>query len=95
MSGRRVDEATLARYFDLAERAVETVRDGGFDEERVDEAEDVLELAQRYVDDARHWRDEEEHVLAYGSLNFAHGLLDAGVRSGLFDVHDPELFTQD
>ena len=29
------------------------------------------------------------------ALNYAHGWLDAGARSGVFDVHDSRLFTVD
>lgn len=86
-----VSRERVQRYLSLAEDALEEV-DGSFDGGR---GEDLHGLASSYVADARHWVDEDELVLAYGALNFAHGLLDAGVRVGVFDVHDPELFTQD
>ena len=53
-------------------------------------------MAQRYYDDAKHFKDKGEIVNAFGALNYAHGWLDAGARLGLFDVGgDNTLFTVD
>ncbi|MBM3200371.1 DUF357 domain-containing protein [Candidatus Woesearchaeota archaeon] len=58
-------------------------------------AEDFLDMAQRYYDDAKHFRDKGDIVTAFAALNYAHGFLDAGARLGVFDVHDSRLFTVD
>ncbi|MEK6857726.1 MAG: DUF357 domain-containing protein, partial [Nanoarchaeota archaeon] len=59
-------------------------------------AEDFLDMAQRYFSDAKHFRDKGDVVTAFAALNYAHGWLDAGARLGFFDVeHDSELFTVD
>lgn len=56
----------------------------------------VFDMAQRYFDDAGHFREKGDVVTAFAALNYAHGWLDAGARLGLFDVgHDNELFTVD
>lgn len=87
---RRVSEERVQKYYRMAREALDAVED-----ESGARADDLRGLAASYVEDASHWIDEEEFVLAYGALNFAHGLLDAGVRTGVFDVYDPDLFTQD
>lgn len=59
-------------------------------------AEEFLDMAQRYYDDASYFLNQKKDlVLAFAALNYAHGWLDAGARSGLFRVHDSELFAVD
>ena len=59
-------------------------------------AEDFLDMATRYYEDAKHFAKKGDIVTAFAALNYAHGWLDAGARIGLFDVgHDNELFTVD
>ena len=59
-------------------------------------AEDFLDMATRYYEDAKHFRKKEDYVRAFGAIYYAHGWLDAGARLGLFDVgHDSKLFTVD
>lgn len=87
---REVTEERLERYFELTRRAVNLVEGC----ERDERGDDVFDLATRYLRDAEHFYEEDRYVLAYGALNFAHGLLDSCVRIGLFDVYDPEVFTQ-
>ena len=87
----------LAKYFDVTNRALNKVKveDKTIEVGKV-QAEDFLDMAQRYFDDAKHFESEGKIVLAYGALNYAHAWLDAGARLGLFDVdHDNVLFTVD
>ena len=59
-------------------------------------AEDYLDMAKRYYNDAEHFMEKGDYVNAFAALNYAHGWLDAGARIGLFDVgHDSGLFTVD
>ncbi len=59
-------------------------------------AEDFLDMARRYYEDAKHFEKKGDKVTAFAALNYAHGWLDAGARIGLFDVgHDSKLFTVD
>ena len=55
----------------------------------------ILDMAQRYYDDAKHFRDKGDIVTAFAALNYAHGFLDAGARMKLFDVKDSRLFASD
>ncbi|HKZ89792.1 MAG TPA: DUF357 domain-containing protein [Thermoplasmata archaeon] len=57
-------------------------------------AEDFLEMARAYYEDARHFRERGDLDKALANINYAHGWLDAGARLGLFDVgEDDRLFT--
>lgn len=59
-----------------------------------DAATDCLEMAESYLDDGRHFRDDDDFVNALASYSYGYGWLDAGVRIGLFSVpDDSHLFT--
>jgi hypothetical protein len=52
------------------------------------------EMAQSYLEDGRHFRDEDDLVNALASFSYGHGWMDAGARMGIFDVPtDGHLFT--
>jgi len=92
-----ITEQKIEKYFDVTGRALKKVKivsSGKIDFEK--SAKDFLDMAQRYFDDAKHFREKGDIVTAFAALNYAHGWLDAGARLGLFDVgHDSELFTVD
>jgi hypothetical protein len=57
-------------------------------------ADDFLEMATAYFNDARHFREKGDFVNSFACVNYAHGWLDCGARIGLFDVGgDDQLFT--
>ena len=93
----KITTEKLNKYFDVTSRAlkkVKIVKDVKIDVKK--SAEDFLDMAKRYFEDAKHFRDKGDVVTAFAALNYAHGWLDAGARLGLFDVgHDSELFTVD
>ena len=65
------------------------------DEQRIKDAKDFLDMAQRYYSDAGYFYKKNDYVLAFAALNYAHGWLDAGARIRLFKVNDSRLFTVD
>ncbi|MBI3032566.1 DUF357 domain-containing protein [Candidatus Woesearchaeota archaeon] len=95
-----IKEEKLTKYFDITGRALKKVKIGKENaKEKLDwkaAAADFLDMAQRYYDDAEHFKKKGEIVNAFAALNYAHGWLDAGARLGLFDVDgDNVLFTVD
>jgi len=59
-----------------------------------DAAVDCAEMATSYLEDGRHFRDEDDPVNALASFSYGHAWLDAGARIGLFDVpSEGHLFT--
>lgn len=56
---------------------------------------DFLDMAQRYISDAKHFFGKGDVMNAFAAVTYAHGWLDAGARIGLWDVHDNVLFTVD
>ncbi|MEK6902473.1 MAG: DUF357 domain-containing protein [archaeon] len=57
-------------------------------------AMDYMTMANNYFNDAIHFQDEGDYILALAAFSYAHAWLDAGVRAGLFDGKDDDrLFT--
>jgi hypothetical protein len=57
-------------------------------------AEEHREMAASYLEDGRHFREDDDLVNALAAFSYGHAWLDAGARIGLFDVPtDGHLFT--
>ena len=85
----------LQKYFSITQEALAKAGQA-LDANRLKEAKDFLDMAQRYFDDAHYFLEKKnDAVLAFAALNYAHGWLDAGARIGLFQVKDSRLFTVD
>lgn len=83
----------LKKYFELTSKALKKVK---IVERHRKEAEDFLDLAQRYFDDAKYFEKNNDLVNAYGAVVYAHAFLDIGARLGFFDVgKDNKLFMVD
>jgi len=92
---RKVTDEKLEKYFQISKEAIDMVKANPMDEERIEQAKDFLDMAERYHSDAHHFKKQGDYVLAFAALNYAHGWLDAGARSRLFKVNDSRLFTVD
>ena len=92
-----ITEEKLDKYFDVTGRAIEKLKLAAPDKTHLDTiAKDYLDMAKRYYEDAKHFREKDDYVNAFAALNYSHGWLDAGARLGIFDVeHDSVLFTVD
>jgi len=89
-----VCEARLKKYFKITGEALEMARKA-LDRGNMEKAKDFLDMAQRYYDDALHFKGKGHYVNAFACLNYSHGWLDAGARAGFFKVKDSRLFTVD
>ena len=91
----KITDEKLEKYFKVTKAALDMVKDKGLDEKRKKEAEDFLDMAERYYSDALHFKKKGDIVNSFACLNYAHGWLDAGARIKLFKVNDPKLFAVD
>ena len=83
----------LSKYFELTSKALKKVK---IVEKHRKQAGDLLDLAQRYFDDAKHFEKNKDLVNAFGAVVYSHAFLDIGARLGLFDVgNDSTLFMVD
>ncbi|MFP8952675.1 DUF357 domain-containing protein [Natrialbaceae archaeon A-arb3/5] len=57
-------------------------------------AEECYEMAESYLEDGKHFRENDDPVNALAAFSYGHAWLDAGARVGLFDVPtEGHLFT--
>lgn len=87
-----ISREKLDRYFDLTSRGLVEVKKNVI-KGKDSEAGEIIEMVSNYLSDARHFEKKGDWVNAFAALNYAHGWLDCGVRIGVFDVNDRELFT--
>jgi len=86
-------EDKLAKYFSLTSLALKKVK---IVEAHRKQAEDLLDLAQRYFDDAKFFEKKGDLVNAFGAVCYSHAFLDIGARLGFFDVgKDSKMFMVD
>lgn len=87
-----ITKEKLKKYFDLTSRGLKEVKKNII-KEREKEADEIIEMVSNYLSDAQHFEKKGDWVNAFAALNYAHGWLDCGVRTGIFDVSDRDLFT--
>lgn len=89
-----ISDEKLDKYFAVTGEALAMAR-LHIVPERAAHARDALDMVERYVSDAAHFRKHGDLVNAFAALSYAHGWLDCGARTGLFSVRDSRLFTVD
>jgi hypothetical protein len=57
-------------------------------------AGELIDMAEAYLQDGRHFRDADDRVNALAAFSYGHAWLDAGARLGLLEVPaEGDLFT--
>ncbi|MEK6808344.1 MAG: DUF357 domain-containing protein [Nanoarchaeota archaeon] len=83
----------LKRYFKITKKALNKIKiNAELDLTLKKSAEDILDLAKRYYEDAEYFDKKGDKVNAFGAVVYSHAFLDIGARLSLFDVDDDELF---
>ena len=92
---KHLSDEKIAKYLDTTQRALDKLQVTPPTPSHLkDVADDFLEMATSYHNDAKHFASAGDHVNAFACVNYAHGWLDAGARLGLWDVgRDDALFT--
>jgi hypothetical protein len=92
--GADLEEKT-DRYETLLAEALEAAEIAPQDGTQLHKAAlECREMAESYLEDGRHFREQGDPVNALASFSYGHGWLDAGARIGVFDVPtDGHLFT--
>ena len=88
----KITREKLDKYFDVTGRGLAEVKKSVI-KGKEGEAREIIDMASNYYNDALHFDEKGEWVLAFAALNYAHGWIDSGVRLGVFDVSDRDLFT--
>lgn len=85
-------ERRLERYFSITEKALEIVKKAVI-KGKEEQAREIISMAENYLSDAKHFQKTGNWVNAFAAINYAHGWIDCGVRLGIFNVSDNNLFT--
>ena len=88
----KITREKLKKYFELTKKALGLAK-GNIVKGKEKGAEEIIEMVENYLSDAKFFEEKKELVNAFGAINYAHGWLDSGVRLGIFDVKDNKLFT--
>jgi len=88
-------EAKTDRYEGLLASALEATSIAVREESPLHEAAvEFRTMADSYLEDGRHFREQDDLVNALASFSYGHAWLDAGARMGIFDVpSEGHLFT--
>ena len=90
--GKEISKEKLEKYFELTGKALEKVK-ATIISGKEKEGKEIIEMVSNYLSDAKHFEEKGDWVNAFAALNYAHGWLDCGVRTMIFDVDDNKLFT--
>ena len=88
----RITKQKLDKYYNLTHKALNIAKKF-VNKSRLKEAKEIFIMVEAYLSDSNYFKKNKDYVLAYGALNYAHGLLDAGARLKIYNVSDNELFT--
>ncbi|MDZ7702693.1 MAG: DUF357 domain-containing protein [Halobacteriales archaeon] len=77
-------EEKTARYERLLAAGLEAAEPAA--DADAEAAAECSEMARSYLEDGRHFAEEDDPVNALAAFSYGHGWLDAGVRLGLFEV---------
>lgn len=81
----------IEKYLSITERALQSVI---ICAEHRKNASEIIDMAQRYFEDAKYYHQKGDVVTAFAAVNYAHGWLDCGARLGVLKVQkNHHLFT--
>jgi hypothetical protein len=87
-----INQEKLEKYFSVTEKALKIVKKNIIPGKE-NYAKEIIDMAENYISDAKHFKEKRDFVNSFAALNYAHGWLDSGVRLDIFDVNDDKLFT--
>jgi hypothetical protein len=88
----QITHEKIEKYFQITEKALKEVKKSIIKGKET-YAKEIIEMAENYISDAKHFKKKEDYVNCFAALNYAHGWIDSGVRLDVFDVKDDKLFT--
>lgn len=84
----------VEKYEKLTSRGLKEIKlKKGISVEQKAVAEDFLSMANNYFNDAKYFKKQGNLLTALAAFSYAHAWLDAGVRAGVFEAKDDQLFT--
>lgn len=82
----------LDKYLKLTKKALKVIK---INKDNKEIAEDLLDLAKRYYQDALYFKEKNQLINAFAAVNYSHAFLDAGCRVKAFKNKNNSLFMVD
>ena len=86
----KISKEKIEKYLNLTKKALKMCKKSIIKKE---EAKEIIEMVENYLSDSEYFEKKGHYVNSFAAINYAHGWLDAGVRLGIFDIKDNQLFT--
>ena len=86
-----IGKGKLRKYFSISLKALKEASKV-INKKKSKEAEIILDMADRYLKDAKYFMEKGDYVNAFAAINYAHGWLDTGSRLGIFKVKNSDIF---
>ena len=80
----------IIKSYSITKKALEIVKKSIKKEE---EGKKIIEMAKSYLEDSLYFLEKKDFINSFGAIYYAHGWIDCGVRLGIFDVENENLFT--
>ncbi|HPD81790.1 MAG TPA: DUF357 domain-containing protein [Candidatus Pacearchaeota archaeon] len=87
-----ITKRKVEKYFKITSQALDEIKKNII-KGKEKYAKEIIEMAENYLSDAKHFEKKGDYVNCFAALNYAHGWIDSGVRLDVFDVKDNRLFT--
>ena len=89
---KTITKQKIEKYLALTETALQKAKKNVIKGKEA-EAEEIINMAENYISDSKHFFDKNDFVNSFASINYAHGWIDSGARLKIFNVNDSKLFT--
>lgn len=87
-----ITDEKINKYFQVTEKALKEIKKNII-KGKENYANEIINMAENYISDAKHFKIKGDYVNCFAALNYAHGWIDSGVRLDIFNVKDNTLFT--
>ncbi len=88
----KITKKEIGNYYKITNKALSIVTKN-IVKSREKDAKEIIKMAEAYLSDSKFFEKKGDLVNSFGAIYYAHGWLDCGVRLGIFDVKDDNLFT--
>jgi uncharacterized protein len=87
MRNAEITKSKLDKYFKLTETALKMAKiKKSLSSEDKQKCEQFIDFCERYLSDAKHFKEKGDWVTAFAALNYAHAWLDASAIAGWLDI---------
>ncbi len=88
---KTLTKSKIEKYFKISNKAFNICKNS-ISKGKEKQAKEILEMVECYLSDSKHFKEKDDFINAFASINYAHGWIDCGARLKIFKVKDDRLF---